>query len=142
MGIYRWNLPHVRQVKPEQFRIRNIGAALRFLDIVNQEFAEQAVRISFLNECEGISGLVGESTDGNGPYRQKYFPACRDRKKDFPFGFSCPYFYNLGWVFLFFFTSCFLFKAFSMTVFTLNTCLFAGGSLENTIRVKSPFIHA
>ena len=52
-------LPHVRQVKPEQFRIRNIGAALRFLDIVNQEFAEQAVRISFLNECEGISGLVG-----------------------------------------------------------------------------------
>ena len=39
--------------------------------------------------------------------------------------------------------TCFLFKAFSMTVFTLNTCLFAGGgSLENTIRVKSPFIHA
>ena len=59
MGIYRWNLPHVRQVKPEQFRIRNIGAALRFLDIFNKEFAEQAVRISFLNECEGISGLVG-----------------------------------------------------------------------------------
>ena len=58
MGIYRWNLPHVRQVKPEQFRIRNIGAALRFLDIVNQEFAEQAVRISFLNECEGISWCV------------------------------------------------------------------------------------
>ena len=38
--------------------------------------------------------------DGQGtrPWEQKYFPACRDRKKDFPFGFSCTYFYNLGWV--------------------------------------------
>ena len=142
MGIYRWNLPHVRQVKPEQFRIRNIGAALRFLDIVNQEFAEQAVRISFLNECEGISGLVGRVLMVTVHTDKNTSRLVGIEKKDFPFGFSCPYFYNLGWVFLFFFTSCFLFKAFSMTVFTLNTCLFAGGSLENTIRVKSPFIHA
>lgn len=141
MGIYRWNLPHVRQVKPEQFRIRNIGAALRFLDIVNQEFAEQAVRISFLNECEGISGLVGRVLMVT-VHTDKNTSRLVGIEKGFSIWFLLSIFLQFRVGISFLFHVLLLFKAFSMTVFTLNTCLFAGGSLENTIRVKSPFIHA